>query len=76
MRSERKDDAYIIDMNQNIPEQITCLFSKMSEHDAMLSYRRLGHANAKNLNHLAKNDIVWGLPIKDVITFEKCVACA
>ena len=76
VRSERKNDAYIIDMNHNIPENVTCLFSKINERTAMLWHRRLSHANAKNLNRIAKNELVRGLPIKDFITFEKCVACA
>ncbi|KAL4573443.1 hypothetical protein LXL04_020249 [Taraxacum kok-saghyz] len=76
VRSERKNDAYIIDMNHNIPENVTCLFSKINERTAMLWHRRLGHANAKNLNRIAKNELVRGLPVKDFITFEKCVACA
>ncbi|KAI3689360.1 hypothetical protein L2E82_47315 [Cichorium intybus] len=72
VRSKRKSNAYIIDMNHNIPENVTCLFSRISEQNAMLWHLRLGHANAKNLNSLAKNDLVWGLPIKDFITFENC----
>ncbi|KAI3708432.1 hypothetical protein L2E82_37601 [Cichorium intybus] len=76
VRSERQNNAYIIDMNHNTLENATCLFSKASEQNAMLWHRHLGHANAKNLNRLAKNDLVQGLPIKDFITFEKCVACA
>ncbi|KAI3515632.1 hypothetical protein L1887_14533 [Cichorium endivia] len=62
-------------MNHNTPENVTCLFSRATEQNAMLWHRRLGHANAKNLNRLAKNNIVWALPIKDFFTFEKCVAC-
>lgn len=42
----------------------------------MLWHHRIGHANVKNLNHLAKNNIGHGLPIKDFITFEKSVACS
>ena len=76
VKSQRKNDAYIIDMNSNIPKEITCLFSSTSEQNAMLWHRRLGHANVKNLNRLAKHDLVRGLPIKDFITFEKCVSCA
>ena len=63
-------------MNHNIPKQVTCLFSKVLEHNAMLWHHRLRHANAKKLNRLAKNEIVCGLPIKDFITFEKCETCA
>ena len=42
----------------------------------MLWNRRIGHANTKNLNHLVKNEMVQGLPVRDFITFEKCVSCA
>ncbi|KAI3751321.1 hypothetical protein L2E82_22388 [Cichorium intybus] len=76
VRSERKNNAYIIDMNHNTPENVTCLFSRVAEQSAMLWHKRLGHANTKNLNRLAKNNMVARLPIKDFITFEKCVACA
>ncbi|KAI3740018.1 hypothetical protein L2E82_30435 [Cichorium intybus] len=76
VRSERKSNSYIIDMNHNTLENVTCLFSKVSKQNAMLWHPRLGHANPKNLNRLAKNDLLRGLPIKDFITFEKCVACA
>ncbi|XP_052622759.1 uncharacterized protein LOC111896584 [Lactuca sativa] len=64
VKSKRAGNAYIIDMNNNLPEQVTCLFSKVFEHNAMLWHRRLGHANAKNLNRLAKNEMVRGLPVK------------
>ncbi|KAI3740356.1 hypothetical protein L2E82_30784 [Cichorium intybus] len=76
IRSECQSNAYIIDMNHNTPENVTCLFSKASERNAMLWHRRLGHANANNMNRLAKNDLVQGLLIKDFITFEKCVSCS
>ncbi|XP_052622736.1 uncharacterized protein LOC128128015 [Lactuca sativa] len=76
VKSKRDGNAYIIDMNNNLPEQVTCLFSKVSKQNAMLWHRRLGHANAKNLNRLAKNEMVRGLPMRDFITFEKCVSCA
>ncbi|KAI3767880.1 hypothetical protein L2E82_18309 [Cichorium intybus] len=68
--NECQSNAYIIDMNHNTPESVTCLFSKASEQSAMLWHRRLGHSNAKNLNRLAKNELFRGLPIKDFITFE------
>ncbi|KAI3780117.1 hypothetical protein L2E82_10028 [Cichorium intybus] len=76
VRSERKINSYIIDMNHNTPEYVTYLFSRAAEQSAMLWHKRLGHANAKNLNRLAKNNMVARLPIKDFITFEKCFACA
>ena len=54
VRPERKNDAYIIDMNHNIPENITCLLSKTNKRTAKLWHRCLGHVNAKNLNRIAK----------------------
>lgn len=76
VRSKRDGNAYIIDMNSNFPDDVTCLFSKASEQNVMLWHHRLGHANAKNLNRLAKNELVRGLPVKAFITFEKCVSYA
>ncbi|KAI3767616.1 hypothetical protein L2E82_17880 [Cichorium intybus] len=73
VRSERKSNAYIIDMNHNTSENVTCLFSRAAEQSVMLWHRPLGHANTKNLNRLAKNNMVARLPIKDFITFKKCV---
>ena len=58
VKSKRDGNAYIIDMNNNIPEQVTFLFLKVSEQNAMLWHRRLSHANAKNLNRLVKNEMV------------------
>ena len=63
-------------MNKPPSENVTCLFSKVSQHDATLWHRCLGHANAKNLNRLAKLGLVRDLPVKDFQTVEKCVACA
>ncbi|XP_035838242.1 uncharacterized protein LOC118485855 [Helianthus annuus] len=76
MTAERKGNAYVIDMNKKPCEEITCLFSKISEHDGLLWHRRLGHVNMKNLNRLAKGQLVRDLPIKDFMSVEKCVACA
>ncbi|KAM0017117.1 putative RNA-directed DNA polymerase [Helianthus debilis subsp. tardiflorus] len=76
MTAERKGNAYVIDMNKTPCEEITCLFSKISEHDGLLWHRRLGHVNMKNLNRLAKGQLVRDLPIKDFMLVEKCIACA
>ena len=51
-------------------------FSKVSQNTAILWHRRLGHANAKNLNRVAKLGLVRDFPVRDFITIEKCVACA
>ena len=36
VKLKRDGNAYIIYMNHNFPEQVTCLFSKVSKHNAML----------------------------------------
>ncbi|KAJ0622952.1 putative RNA-directed DNA polymerase [Helianthus annuus] len=76
MSAERRGNAYVIDMNKKPCKEITCLFSKISEHDGLLWHRRLGHVNMKNLNRLAKGQLVRDLLIKDFMLVEKCVACA
>ncbi|MFS7980348.1 putative RNA-directed DNA polymerase [Helianthus anomalus] len=76
MTAERRGNAYVTDMNKKPCEEITCLFSKISEHDGLLWHRRLGHVNMKNLNRLAKGQLVRDLPIKDFMLVEKCAACA
>jgi len=49
---------------------------KVSQNNAILWHHRLGHANAKNLNRVAKLGLVRDLPIRDFMRIEKCVACA
>ena len=64
IEAERRGNAYVIDMNKAPTDQVTCLFSEIVEHDAMLWHRRLGHLNTKNLNRLAKGGLVRNLPTK------------
>ena len=76
VKAQRRQDAYFLDMNQQPSKEVVCLFSKLSEQTAMLWHRRLGRANLKNLNRIAKGNIVRNLPIKEFIMIEKCVASA
>ncbi|GJV38694.1 retrovirus-related pol polyprotein from transposon TNT 1-94 [Tanacetum coccineum] len=53
-----------------------CLFSKASKTKSWLWHRRLSHLNFGAINHLARHDLVRGLP---KLKFEKdhlCSACA
>lgn len=54
---------------------MTCLFTKATEDEAMLSHRRLGHVNYKYMNKLVKGNHVRGLPSKTFTNKHNCVAC-
>ena len=56
-------------------EKPTCLVEKASLDESMLWHRRLRHVNFKNLNKLAKEGLVKGLPSKRFENDQTCVAC-
>jgi hypothetical protein len=62
----RYENLYLIDFDASEAKLSTCLLTKYSM--GWLWYRRLGHVGMKQLNKLAKHDLVRDL--KDV-TFEK-----
>ncbi|KAI3798902.1 hypothetical protein L1987_34186 [Smallanthus sonchifolius] len=76
IRTPRCKDSYLLDMNSESALTNTCLFYKASENDSMLWHRRLGHANLKNLNRIAKGAHVVSLPLKEFCEVEKCIPCA
>nr|GEW65452.1 putative ribonuclease H-like domain-containing protein [Tanacetum cinerariifolium] len=54
---------------------LACLFAKASIDESNNWHRRLGHVNFKNLNKLAKGNLVRGLPSKIFKNDHTCVAC-
>jgi hypothetical protein len=67
----RYENLYLVDFSSNEAKLTTCLFSKASL--GWLWHMRLGHVGMRQLNQLAKHDLVRGL--KDV-TFEKNKLCS
>ncbi|GKD20763.1 retrovirus-related pol polyprotein from transposon TNT 1-94 [Tanacetum coccineum] len=69
----RRRDVYVIDMSSYNEESNTCFFAKASNSVNWLWYKRLSHLNFKNINELAKQNLVTGLPS---ITFSKDKPCS
>ena len=70
----RRDDVYVLDMS-SLTQNGTCLFSKASETINWLWHRRLSHLNFKNINNLAKQNKVLGLPSLVYTKDKPCSAC-
>ncbi|GJW92711.1 retrovirus-related pol polyprotein from transposon TNT 1-94 [Tanacetum coccineum] len=71
----RRRDVYVIDMSSYNKESNACFFAKASPSVNWLWHKRLSHLNFKNINKLAKQNLVAGLPS---LTFSKdkiCSAC-
>nr|GEW88808.1 retrovirus-related Pol polyprotein from transposon TNT 1-94 [Tanacetum cinerariifolium] len=64
----RRRDVYVIDMLSFNKESNDCFFAKASSSVNWLWNKRLSHINFKNINNLAKHNLVSGLPF---LTFSK-----
>nr|GEX17787.1 retrovirus-related Pol polyprotein from transposon TNT 1-94 [Tanacetum cinerariifolium] len=58
----RRRDVYVIEMSSYNEESNTCFFAKASNSVNWLWHKRLSHLNFKNINKLAKQNLVAGLP--------------
>ncbi|GJT34878.1 ribonuclease H-like domain-containing protein [Tanacetum coccineum] len=76
LRVPRKDNMYIVDLNNIIPlGGLTCLFAKTTLDESNLWHKRLRHINFKTLNKLVRGNLVRGLPSKIFENNHTCVAC-
>ncbi|GJS80135.1 retrovirus-related pol polyprotein from transposon TNT 1-94 [Tanacetum coccineum] len=64
----RRKDVYVIDMTSFNKESNACFFAKASPSVNCLWHKRLSHLNFKNINNLAKHNLISGLPS---LTFSK-----
>ncbi|GKC97050.1 retrovirus-related pol polyprotein from transposon TNT 1-94 [Tanacetum coccineum] len=69
----RRRDVYIIDMSSFNKENNACFFAKASPSINWLWHKRLSHLNFKNINNLAKHNLVSRLPS---LTFSKDKNCS
>nr|GEV76558.1 retrovirus-related Pol polyprotein from transposon TNT 1-94 [Tanacetum cinerariifolium] len=56
----RVKDVYVLDMTSSTQE--SCFFAKATENLNWLWHKRLAHLNFQTINHLAKQNLVMGLP--------------
>nr|GEU84768.1 putative ribonuclease H-like domain-containing protein [Tanacetum cinerariifolium] len=70
------NNLYTLSLGDMMASSLICLSSKASKTKSWLWHRRLSHLNFGAINHLARHDLVRGLP---KLKFEKdhlCSACA
>ncbi|GJS92043.1 retrovirus-related pol polyprotein from transposon TNT 1-94 [Tanacetum coccineum] len=70
----RRNDIYVLDMSSLTPNR-ACFFAKASESINWLWHKRLSHLNFKNINKLAKQNKVLGLPSLVYSKDKPCSAC-
>ncbi|KAI3815585.1 hypothetical protein L1987_15257 [Smallanthus sonchifolius] len=77
MKAPRRNDTYVLDMSvANTMDSIpTCLISKASESDSILSHRKLAHINYRKMNYIVKNDLVLGIPKMKFSVPDDCISC-
>ncbi|GJZ87532.1 retrovirus-related pol polyprotein from transposon TNT 1-94 [Tanacetum coccineum] len=61
LRAPRRNDVYAPDMSSLTPNE-ACFFAKSLESVNWLWHKRMSHLNFKNINKLAKQNKVLGLP--------------
>ncbi|GKA95361.1 retrovirus-related pol polyprotein from transposon TNT 1-94 [Tanacetum coccineum] len=58
----RRRDVYAVDLTSYNEEINACFFAKASPSVNWLWHKRLSHLNFKNINNLAKHNLVFGIP--------------
>ncbi|GJW76277.1 retrovirus-related pol polyprotein from transposon TNT 1-94 [Tanacetum coccineum] len=71
----RRKDVYIIDMSSFNKEINACFLTKAFPRVNWLWHKRLSHLNFKNINSLAKHNLVFGLPSLTFSKDKNCSAC-
>ncbi|GJY01765.1 retrovirus-related pol polyprotein from transposon TNT 1-94 [Tanacetum coccineum] len=71
----RRRDVYVIDMSSFNKESNAYFFAKASLSVNWLWHKRLSHLNFKNINNLAKHNLVFGLPSLNFSKDKNCSAC-
>ncbi|GJR05449.1 retrovirus-related pol polyprotein from transposon TNT 1-94 [Tanacetum coccineum] len=71
----RKNDVVCLDMSILTPEWGSCFFCKASQSVNWLWHKRLSRLNFKNINKLAKQNKVLGLPSLVYSKDKPCTAC-
>ncbi|GKC71253.1 retrovirus-related pol polyprotein from transposon TNT 1-94 [Tanacetum coccineum] len=71
----RRRDVYVIDMSSFNKESNACFFAKASPSVNWMWHKRLSHLNFKNINNLAKYNLVSGLPSLTFSKDKNCSAC-
>nr|GEV16566.1 retrovirus-related Pol polyprotein from transposon TNT 1-94 [Tanacetum cinerariifolium] len=71
----RRRDVYVIDISSFNKESNARFFANASPNVNWLWHKRLSHLNFKNINNLAKHNLVSGLPSLTFSKHKNCPAC-
>ncbi|GJX01230.1 retrovirus-related pol polyprotein from transposon TNT 1-94 [Tanacetum coccineum] len=74
IKSPRRNDVYVLDMS-SLTSNGACFFAKASESVNWLWHKRLSHLNFKNINKLAKQNKILGLPSLVYSKDKPCTSC-
>ncbi|GKD71878.1 retrovirus-related pol polyprotein from transposon TNT 1-94, partial [Tanacetum coccineum] len=74
LRAPRRNDVYVLDMSSLTPNG-ACFFAKALESVNWVWHKRLSHLNFKNINKLAKQNKVLGLPSLVYLKGKPCSTC-
>ena len=73
--ARREENVYVLNLDSADKEIDTCLYSQSGPELNWLWHKRLSHLNFKNINLLAKNKLVRGLPELTYKKDKECTAC-
>nr|GEY25328.1 uncharacterized mitochondrial protein AtMg00810-like [Tanacetum cinerariifolium] len=62
LKGDRSTNLYTINLHEIAPASPICLMARASSTKSWLWHQRLSHLNLDNINDLARNDLVVGLP--------------
>ncbi|GJW91739.1 retrovirus-related pol polyprotein from transposon TNT 1-94 [Tanacetum coccineum] len=76
LTGSRGNNLYTLSLRDMMSSSSICLLSKASKSKSWLWHRRLSHLNFGAINHLARHDLVRGLPKLKFKKDHLCSACA
>ncbi|KAJ9564937.1 hypothetical protein OSB04_000903 [Centaurea solstitialis] len=75
LSGSRKENVYIIYMDNNTEAESICFISDDAEKKSWLWHKKLSHLNFRTLHSLSSKDLVIGLPKLNILKDKVCGAC-
>ncbi|KAJ9542522.1 hypothetical protein OSB04_029028 [Centaurea solstitialis] len=75
LSGSRKENVYIINMDNNTETESICFISDDAEKKSWLWHKKLSHLNFRTLHSLSSKDLVIGLPKLNILKDKVCGAC-
>ena len=77
MTAPRINNLYVLDMSHVVTRsaQVTYFLSKATEKESIMWHRRMGQIHLRKMNHLVKNGLVDGVPVRTFHINDVCDSC-